>query len=253
MELVRVDPYRWLIPRQGKMRVDGLIFADDSLMRDIRSGEAVAQVANVAQLPGIVGRSIGMPDIHWGYGFAIGGVAAFDPRRGGRRVAGWRRVRHQLRRASSPVQRGWARRFRPRLSRIMDELYRLHPGGRGEGVQEVRAEASKDIRAILTRGAAWAVERGLRDRGGPASTSRTGGPSRGRIPDQVSERAIQRGRDQVGTVGSGNHFIEVGEVEEVYDGYAAQSGWASKRGRSPCSSTRDPEGWGTRSATTIWT
>ena len=79
MELVRLDPYRWLIPKQGKMRVDGLIFADRNLIRDIRGGEAVQQVANVAQLPGIVGRSIGMPDIHWGYGFAIGGVAAFDP------------------------------------------------------------------------------------------------------------------------------------------------------------------------------
>jgi tRNA-splicing ligase RtcB len=83
MELVRLDPYRWLIPKQGNMRVDGLIFADRSLIRDIRSGEAVQQVANVAQLPGIVGRSIGMPDIHWGYGFAIGGVAAFDPEEGG--------------------------------------------------------------------------------------------------------------------------------------------------------------------------
>jgi len=83
LELVRLDPYRWLIPRKGKMRVDGLIFADDTLIQDIRRGEAVKQVANVAELPGIVGRSIGMPDIHWGYGFAIGGVAAFDPDQGG--------------------------------------------------------------------------------------------------------------------------------------------------------------------------
>src|SRR5687768_8424542 len=83
LELVQLDDYRWLVPQQGKMRVDGLIFADERLMRDIRSDQAVEQVANVAHLPGIVGRSIGMPDIHWGYGFAIGGVAAFDAEQGG--------------------------------------------------------------------------------------------------------------------------------------------------------------------------
>jgi tRNA-splicing ligase RtcB len=83
MELIRLDEYRWLIPKHGKMRVDGLVFADAGLMQSIRGDEALQQVANVAQLPGIVGRSIGMPDIHWGYGFAIGGVAAFDPERGG--------------------------------------------------------------------------------------------------------------------------------------------------------------------------
>src|SRR5512135_3618001 len=79
----RLDDYRWRLPRQGAMRVDGLVYADERLMEQIRGDEALRQVANVATLPGIVGHSIGMPDIHWGYGFPIGGVAAFDPDAGG--------------------------------------------------------------------------------------------------------------------------------------------------------------------------
>jgi tRNA-splicing ligase RtcB (3'-phosphate/5'-hydroxy nucleic acid ligase) len=219
MELVRLDPYRWLIPKQGKMRVDGLIFADDTLMRDIRGDEAVKQVANVAELPGIVGRSIGMPDIHWGYGFAIGGVAAFDPDEGGVVSPGGvgydincgvRLLRTKLKGSD----------FRPRLSRVMDELFETIPAGVGRGYKKF-VLGPQDIRAILTRGAAWAVEEGF---GFPADLEHMedGGAIAGADPDQVSERAIQRGRDQVGTVGSGNHFIEVGEVDEVYDSRAAQ-------------------------------
>ena len=78
MELVRLDPYRWLIPKQGKMRAEGLVYASEAFIRSLRDDPALEQVANVAELPGIVGRSIAMPDIHWGYGFAIGGVAAFS-------------------------------------------------------------------------------------------------------------------------------------------------------------------------------
>ncbi|MFC1660851.1 RtcB family protein [Gemmatimonadota bacterium] len=218
MELVRVDPYRWLIPRQGKMRVDGLIFADDSLMRDIRRGEAVEQVANVAQLPGIVGKSIGMPDIHWGYGFAIGGVAAFDPNEGGVISPGGvgydincgvRLLRTNL----SPKE------VKPRLPRLMDKLYESIPAGVGRGYKKFVLQA-KAIREILTRGAAWAVSEGF----GTAADldhMEDRGTISGADPSQVSDRAVQRGRDQVGTVGSGNHFIEVGVVEEVYDEGAA--------------------------------
>jgi len=219
LELVRLDPYRWLVPRQGKMRVDGLIFADDGLMRDIRGGEAVQQVANVAQLPGIVGRSIGMPDIHWGYGFAIGGVAAFDPDDGGVVSPGGvgYDINCGVRLLRSRLQ---ARDLRPRLSRIMDELYGTIPAGVGKGYKEFVLQP-RDIRAILTLGAAWAVEEGF---GAPEDLEHM--EDHGTIPgaeaDRVSPRAIQRGRSQVGTVGSGNHFVEVGEVEEVYDDHAAR-------------------------------
>lgn len=82
MKIERVDEYRWRIPRHGKMQVDGLVFASESMMGEIRDDQSLQQVVNVAHLPGIVGASLAMPDIHWGYGFPIGGVAAMDPRRG---------------------------------------------------------------------------------------------------------------------------------------------------------------------------
>ena len=142
LELKRLDPYRWLIPRQGKMRVDGLIFADENLMRDIRSDEAVNQVANVAQFPGIVGRSIGMPDIHWGYGFAIGGVAAFDPDQGG--VVSPGGVGYDINCGvrllrSDPRSRD----LRPVPAQAHGSPLRDHPGRGREGIQEVRSEARR--------------------------------------------------------------------------------------------------------------
>ncbi len=218
LELVRVDEYRWLIPRQGKMRVDGLIFADENLIRDIRRGQAVQQVANVAQLPGIVGRSIGMPDIHWGYGFAIGGVAAFDPEEGGVVSPGGvgYDINCGVRLLRSDIQ---AKDLRRRLPTLMDRLFESIPAGMGKGYKKFVLQPT-DIRDILTRGAAWAVEGGY---GLPDDLEHMedGGTIPGADPDQVSDRAVQRGRDQVGTVGSGNHFIEVGEVEEIYDATAA--------------------------------
>lgn len=219
MEIVRVDPYRWLIPRQGKMRVDGLIFADEGLMRHIRRDDAVKQVANVAQLPGIVGRSIGMPDIHRGYGFAIGGVAAFDPAEGGVISPGGvgYDINCGVRLLSSTLP---AKDVRRRLPAIMDRLFATIPAGVGKGYKKF-VLGGDEIRSILTRGAGWAVENGF---GTPRDLTRIedGGAMAGADPDRVSDRAIQRGRDQVGTVGSGNHFIEVGEVEEVYDLEAAR-------------------------------
>jgi len=219
LKLVRLDPYRWLIPRQGKMRVDGLIFADETLMRDIRKDEAVQQVANVAQLPGIVGRSIGMPDIHWGYGFAIGGVAAFDPAEGGVVSPGGvgYDINCGVRLLRSKLQSSEIRHLLPR---IMDRLFETVPAGVGKGYKKFVLKP-KDIKAILTQGAAWAVENGF---GNPQDLEHMEdqGTIPGSDPDRVSDRAIHRGRDQVGTVGSGNHFIEVGEVEEVYDPAAAE-------------------------------
>jgi tRNA-splicing ligase RtcB len=220
LEVRRLDEYRWLIPRRGGMRVDGLIFADARLMEQIRGDEAVRQVANVAMLPGIVGRSIGMPDIHWGYGFAIGGVAAFDPERGGVISPGG--VGYdincgvRLLRADVTVED-----VRARLSTLMDELFCTIPAGVGRGYDKFVLGPGV-IRKILTRGARWAVDEGF-GRKEDLERIESGGALDGADPDQVSERAIQRGRDQVGTVGSGNHFIEVGRVDEVYDASAAHA------------------------------
>jgi tRNA-splicing ligase RtcB (3'-phosphate/5'-hydroxy nucleic acid ligase) len=218
LELQRLDEFRWLIPRQGRMNVDGIVYADDTLMRDIRSGEAIQQVANVASLPGIVGRSIGMPDIHWGYGFAIGGVAAFDPDQGGVVSPGGvgydincgvRLLRTSLTEAD----------VRTRLGRLMDRLYDRIPAGVGAGYEKFRLTPDR-VRAVLTRGAEWAVAEGYGEEGDLLRTE-AGGRIHGADADEVGERAVERGRDQLGTVGSGNHFIEVGHVDQVYDEAAA--------------------------------
>ena len=218
LQLQRIDDYRWRIPRQGKMRVEGIIYADDSLMRDISGDQAVQQVANVASLPGVVGRSIGMPDIHWGYGFAIGGVAAFDPDEGG--VVSPGGVGYdincgvRLLRSDLHVDE-----VRPRLATIMDRLFRDIPAGVGKGHHRF-ALAPGAIREVLLRGAAWAVAEGL---GCPEDLQHIedGGTVAEADPEQVSRRAVERGMDQVGTVGSGNHFIEVGCVSQIDDHEAA--------------------------------
>ncbi|MFQ5690260.1 MAG: RtcB family protein [Gemmatimonadota bacterium] len=218
LQVRQLDGCRWLIPRQGRMRVEGLVYADARLMADIRRDEALRQVANVACLPGIVGRSIGMPDIHWGYGFAIGGVAAFDPERGGVVSPGGvgydincgvRLLRSDL--AVSEV--------RPALEALMDAMMREVPAGVGVGTRGSRLSV-KEVRAVLGSGAAWAVKRGF---GVPADLERieSGGGMPGADPSRVSARALERGRPQLGTVGSGNHFVELGTVEEVYDPVAA--------------------------------
>lgn len=219
-ELERLDEHRWRIPRQGRMNVEGLIFADERLMEDIRGDQAVRQVANVAMLPGIVGRSIGMPDIHWGYGFAIGGVAAFDPDKGGVISPGG--VGYdincgvRLHRSHLTVDE-----VRSRMPALMDELFESIPAGVGKGYRRFVLQPD-DVRSILTDGAGWAVAQG-HGRREDLERIESGGALEGADPDQVSDRAVQRGRDQVGTVGSGNHFIEVGWVDEVYDESAAHA------------------------------
>jgi tRNA-splicing ligase RtcB (3'-phosphate/5'-hydroxy nucleic acid ligase) len=223
-ELRPLDPYRWLIPRQGKMRVEGLIYADETLLRDMlepgQGGEeAIRQVANVACLPGIVGRSIGMPDIHWGYGFAIGGVAAFDPQEGGVISPGG--VGYDINCGVRLLRTGLLEKdVRPHLAALMDQIMRDVPAGVGSRYDRFVLQED-EVRAILREGARWAVSQGY---GVPEDLDRTegGGRLEGADPEQVSRRALQRGRPQLGTVGSGNHFIEVGSVDRIHDAGVAE-------------------------------
>jgi tRNA-splicing ligase RtcB len=196
------------------MRVDGLVYADQTLISDIRGDEALRQVANVACLPGIVGRSIGMPDIHWGYGFAIGGVAAFDPEEGGVISPGGvgYDINCGVRLLRSNLTVG---DLQPRSSDLLNQIQRDVPAGVGAG--SVRFKLSEaQIRAVLARGAGWAVDEGF-GTAGDLERIESGGRLEGADPAQVSPRAVTRGRPQLGTVGSGNHFIEVGYVDRVYD------------------------------------
>src|SRR5437764_899168 len=217
VELQRINDYVWEIPRQGGMRVPGRIYASEKLMAELRDDPALAQLANVAHLPGIVGCALAMPDMHWGYGFPIGGVAAVDAEEGAISPGGIgfdincgvRLLRTAL--AADDVT--------PHLGRIADALDRTIPAGGGtEGAipKLTRAEEKQ----MLARGAAWAVAREL---GRPSDLEATeeGGCLRDADPDAVSETALERGRSQVGTLGSGNHFLEVQRVDEVYDARAA--------------------------------
>ncbi len=212
----RVDEYRWRVPRTGGMRTDGLIFADAELMHDLEGDQCVQQVVNVAHLPGIVGPSIAMPDIHWGYGFPIGGVAAFDEREGVISPGGvGYDINCGVRLLRSPLS---VDEIRPRLPALIDSLYAGIPSGVGSSRSDLRL-SQPELERVLEHGARWAVKEGYgseRD----LECIEAGGSLPG-DPDAVSTRAKKRGFAQLGTVGSGNHFVEVGYVAEIYDEEAA--------------------------------
>lgn len=217
--LEKVDANCWRIPRSYRtgMRVDGLIFADDQLIEQIRLDRAPDQVANVAFLPGIQRASIAMPDIHWGYGFPIGGVCATDPDEGGVISPGGvgydincgvRLVRTQL--SFADVQ--------PRLEELIQHLFENVPTGVGRGGQyrfshgELRELMHQGPRSLIGRG--LAIERDVQ-------FTEAQGRIDGAQPEFVSERALDRGHNQCGSLGSGNHFLEVQVVDRVFDQAAA--------------------------------
>ena len=218
VKLEKVDDYRWRIPKSGSMRVPGLVYSDECLLKDIKLDESPRQVANVAHLPGIIDYSLAMPDMHWGYGFPIGGVAATDIDTGvispggvGYDInCGCRLLRTDL----------TLRDIQPRLRDLAGNLFRNIPCGVGS-TGTIRISA-KEERRVLTDGAGWAVKNGY---GEADDLDRTeeGGAMAGADPAAVSERAILRGRPQLGTLGSGNHFLEVDLVEEVYNGRVADA------------------------------
>lgn len=219
--LERIDGCRWRIPRAYKpqMNVDGVIYADDVLIRAIRGDRSPDQVANVACLPGIVRYSLAMPDIHWGYGFCIGGVAATDPEQGGVISPGG--VGYDINCGVRLIRTDIAHReVAARLPRLIDELFNTVPTGVGAGGR-VRFDRH-ELRRLMRVGSSYVVERGF---GWPEDVEHT--ESRGHLPDagvdEVSDRALERGADQCGTLGSGNHFLEVQVVERIEDPAAAEA------------------------------
>jgi len=217
--LERVDDFRWRIAKTGSMRTEGLIFASAAQVRELESDEALRQVANVACLPGIVGPSIAMPDIHWGYGFPIGGVAAFDPESGVVSPGGvGYDINCGVRLLTTPLAVADAR---PRLRELVDELFRSVPSGVGSSRADVKLD-DPQLDRVLSGGAARAVELGF-GRDADLEAIEAGGRLEGAEPARVSKRARDRGRAQLGTLGSGNHFVEVGWVDETYDAEAASA------------------------------
>jgi len=213
LQVERIDAYRWRVPKQGGMRTEGLIFADEGLMKDLEGDQALQQVANVAHLPGIVGPAIAMPDIHWGYGFPIGGVAAFDEEAGVISPGGvGYDINCGVRLLATPLG---IQDVRPRLKELMDALFDTIPSGVGASRSDVRLER-RELDRVLREGARWVVAAGFGEQA-DLEAIEANGTLPAADPGCVSDRAKERGKHQLGTVGSGNHFVEVGYVAERFD------------------------------------
>jgi tRNA-splicing ligase RtcB len=225
--LKQIGPYRYVVPKsqQKGMLVEGLIYADETLIKAIEKDQTMGQVANVATLPGMVGRSLAMPDAHQGYGFAIGGVAAADMEKGVISAGGVGfDINCGVRLLATPFTE---QEVRAKIDPLLDQMFRDIPCGTGKS--GVVAMSFEELDNVLTHGAQWAVGKGY----GAAEDldfMEEGGCLRGADPSAVSDRARQRGKDQLGTLGSGNHFAEVQAVEEIFDEQAADI-FGLKKGR----------------------
>ena len=220
LKVEQVDANHWRIPRFGGMRVDGIVVASDGMMRDIRKDKSLEQVANVAHLPGIVKASFAMPDIHWGYGFPIGGVAAMDADEGVISPGG---VGYDINCGVRLLRSGVGRHeLEPdSLKEIVERMYKNVPTGVGHGRRDLKVGPT-EMKKVLSGGAAWAVKKGL-GMSADLEAIEEGGTLENAEPELVSERAYARGANQIGTLGSGNHFAEVQVVSEVYDERAARA------------------------------
>ena len=218
MELKEISPYCYEIPRTGDMRVPGRIFMNRRLAGQAIEPEALKQVANVATLPGIVSASLAMPDMHWGYGFPIGGVAAFDWEEGVVSPGGvGYDINCGVRLAGTGLEE---KEIRPVAERLVEALYQRIPTGVGS-TGSVKLSPKEETK-VLQEGGRWAVRQGL---GEPSDIARTedGGCMPDADPSLISDRAMTRGAKQLGTLGSGNHFLEVGVVDQIFDDAAARA------------------------------
>jgi len=216
--LTRIDAHRWELPRSGGMRVPGVIFGDATLVQAM-DDKVAEQTANVAKLPGIVKASFAMPDAHWGYGFPIGGVAAFDPDEGGVVSAGG--VGFDISCGVRTLVTGLTRDDIERVKRpLADTLFERIPAGVGStGAIDL---SPKQMDAMLTSGARWAVEQGYGE-SDDLERIEERGTIAGADPAQVSDEAKRRQRSAMGTLGSGNHYLEVQQVAATYDETAARA------------------------------
>lgn len=211
-ELIKIDDWRWKIEKSGKMLVEGLIFASERMIPDILRDNGHVQVRNVAHLPGIQLKSMAMPDIHWGYGFPIGGVAAMDIEEDGVISPGG--VGYDINCGCRLIATNLNKSdLEGREEDLGRALFRKIPVGVGStgAIKLSRAE----LKNVLRLGSRWAVQNGYGYSEDIEHTENQGCMSDA-DPDAVSQKAYERGNDQLGTLGSGNHFLEVGIVEEIY-------------------------------------
>lgn len=217
IKLQQLDENLWSIPRSGHMRVPGVIFSDHMLIKDVQKDQSLVQVMNVATLPGIVKNSLAMPDIHRGYGFPIGGVAAFDMDEGIVSPGG---VGYDINCGCRLMTTSLiASEIKPYIKELTSSLFKNIPAGVGsKGTVHLSA---KDAEEVSLEGASWAIKKGF---GQPSDLERTEdhGAIEGADPSVLSERAIKRGLDQLGTLGSGNHFLEIQVVDWIFDNRIAE-------------------------------
>ncbi len=219
LPLEKVDDYRWRIPKGARegMRVDGVIYSSAKLIEMVRTDASKEQVANVATLPGIVGSSMAMPDIHWGYGFPIGGVAAFDIEDGVISPGG---VGYDINCGVNLTRTKLiAKDIQDKLPLLADTMISQIPCGVGVG-GDIRLSHS-EIRRLASLGAKWAKQRGYAT-DSDLECMEENGCLESADPQVVSDHACERGDDHAGTLGSGNHFLEIQVVEEIFDPQAAQ-------------------------------
>jgi len=213
--LEQVDACCWRIPKSYKqgMRVDGLIFTNERLLKQLQKDQAPEQVANVAFLPGIQGASLAMPDIHWGYGFCIGGVCATDPDQGGVICPGG--IGYDINCGVRLIKSNlFYREVKPHLRELVEGLFKNIPTGAGRGGKYHFDK--KELKQLMAAGSGYLQGRGLATQGDIDFTEAHGRLD-GADPDQVSDHALNRGAEQCGTLGSGNHFLEVQIVDHVFD------------------------------------
>ncbi|WP_319405281.1 RtcB family protein [uncultured Desulfosarcina sp.] len=212
MELKQISPYCYEIPRSGSMNVPGRIFMSGSMVAQLSEEEALKQVANVATLPGILKAAMAMPDMHWGYGFPIGGVAAFDWDTGIISPGGvGYDINCGVRLAATGLE---DKEVRPVVDRLVNALFQNIPSGVGS-TGSVKLSPKEEMK-VLREGGSWAVRHGLGE-GSDVERTEDGGCMADADPSVLSERALERGVKQLGTLGSGNHFLEVGVVDEIFD------------------------------------
>lgn len=213
--LQKMKPATYLLPKEGGMRVAGLVIATPALIEQFEIEKPLDQVRNVAHLSGIVGYSIAMPDIHWGYGFPIGGVAAMDAETGVISPGGvGYDINCGVRLAVAPIE--FKDLSEQNRRALLEHIFRLIPSGVGHGHKKGKHDLSQtDYQELTQKGAAWSIEKGY----GFAKDLEhieSNGLIKGADLAAVSQEAILRGRDQLGSIGSGNHFVEIGEVQQLF-------------------------------------
>ncbi len=213
IKITRIDPWRLRVEKQGEMLTHGIVYANSDIENHLLNDQALNQVANVACLPGIVGPSMAMPDIHWGYGFPIGGVAAFSRKDGIVSPGG---VGYDINCGIRCLKTNLTYdQVSPAIERLIAALFNTVPSGVGSKNKSFKI-SQPDFSRILVQGASWVTRQGFAPEE-DLECHEDYGCIDGANPDSVSTKAIERGLPELGTLGSGNHFIEIDTVDEIFD------------------------------------